>query len=228
MVLVRNLMLLFLAVTLSLAGCGDKSSDSGSTAEAIIANMRQAYATCATYQDTGVVTTTDQTLTSSTISFTTAYVRQNRFRFEFQGTGVPEPYIVWRDGTEVLSWADINPGTKTEDSIGMALATATGISDSSSATIPSLLFSDEMGLYFDVQSPQRMADDEVNGVNCYQIQDNSVINPSTIWIDKKTYLILRIKTRYTSPDLSFETVTTYAPIANGAIPDEALAFNPPQ
>lgn len=231
-------------ILLSLAGCGNESSSSltangttinGLTAEAILRQMRQTYASCNTYQDSGVVNVTynqNSVITSrDEISFLTAFVRPDRFRFEYKDL-VPdlEPrYIIWGDGSEVLSWWDINPGIRTEDSLSIAIAGATGVSEGSAATIPSLLISDQVGLYFDITESQRLDDDSVNGFNCYRIYGMSGGDPITLWIDTKTFLIQRIKSLHTSsPNYSYEIMTTYTPLADGDVTDAMLAFNPPQ
>jgi outer membrane lipoprotein-sorting protein len=224
---------LLFSIVFNLAGCGKESSSSGLSAETFLAQMRQTYASCQTYQDTGVVTTTFSQSSGNWIDekpFLTAFVRPDRFRFEYKEmpSSVEYRYIIWRNGAEVLSWWDVTPGIKTEDSLSTAIAGATGVSGGSAATIPSLLISDQVGLRFEITQAQRFDDEEINGINCYRIQGNFASDLATIWIDTKTFLIRRIKTQHTFPDFSTETVTTYMPIADGAVADDLLAFNPPQ
>ncbi len=128
----RNIFLFSIAL-FSLAGCGNDSSRSGPTAETILAQMKQTYANCQTYQDTGVVTTTFIQSSGNWIDekpFLTAFVRPDRFRFEYKETqsSAEYRYIIWLNGAEVLSWWDVTPGIKTEESLDMAIAGATGVS----------------------------------------------------------------------------------------------------
>ena len=77
---------------------------------------------CTNYQDTGVrsVTYTQNSINTSTdqLSFSTAFVRSERFRFEHKDLLIPSQpsYIIWRNGEDVLSWWDIVPGIQTQES----------------------------------------------------------------------------------------------------------------
>jgi hypothetical protein len=54
--------------------------------QAILGRCRETYATCASYRDTGLVRTvmTAPIEHTSVIHFRTAFVRPDRFRFEFE------------------------------------------------------------------------------------------------------------------------------------------------
>jgi outer membrane lipoprotein-sorting protein len=228
----RNIFLFSIAL-FSLAGCGNGSS-SGFTAETILAQMKQTYASCETYQDTGVVTTTFIQSSGNWIDekpFLTAFVRPDRFRFEHKETqsSVEYRYIIWRNGAEVLSWWDVTPGIKTEESLDMAIAGATGVSSGSAHTIPTLLLPNEISgrQLTDITEARRIDDAEIDSINCYRIQGKYAGDPITIWIEAKTFLVRRIETQHTFTDFSTETVTTYSPVVNGIVSDDMLAFNPP-
>lgn len=229
----RNILLLSIAL-FSLAGCGNNSSSSGLTAETILTQMKQAYSSCQTYQDTGVVTTTFIQSSGNWIDekhFLTAFVRPDGFRFEYIETqsSVEYRYIISRNSAEVLSWWDVTPGIKTEESLDMAIACATGVSSVSAHTIPTLLLPNVIsgGRLTDITEAQRIDDAEIGGVNCYRIQGKFVNDPITIWIEANTFLVRRIETQHTFTDFSTETVTTYMPVVNGVVADDMLAFNPP-
>lgn len=230
LIVLRNLSILLLVASFNLGGCGNQSSNADPSSQEILAQMNQAYANCTTYQDTGVVTTTFINSTGRTTiqkPFFTAFVSPDRFRFEYKDSlsSTAPPYIIWRDGVEVLSWSIINPGIRTEDSIGTAIARATGVSDGSAATIPPLLLP-EIGLRMFYGETQRIDDAVIDGVNCFRILENAT--GDTVWIDAKTFLIRRIEAQHTFSDFSTETVTTYNPVFNGVVTYEMLAFNPPQ
>ena len=223
-------LLLVLIALFNLIGCSSSESSlpTDPSAETIINRMREAYANCTNYQDTGVrsVTYTQNSINTSTdqLSFSTAFVRSERFRFEHKDLLIPSQpsYIIWRNGEDVLSWWDIVPGIQTQDSLSMAIAGATGVSQGLAVTIPSLLIPDQVGLYYIIPDAQRLQDAVVDGVNCYRIIDTS---GSTYWIDAKTYFIRRIEAY--SIDFSAIIVTMYNPIVDGTVSDDALAFNPP-
>jgi hypothetical protein len=54
----------------------------------------------------------------------------------------------------------------------------------------------------------------------------------TIWIDKQSFLVRRIDSEHTLPQVSFQTTTTFDPIAGADVPvdvpDDLLEFNPPE
>ena len=50
--------------------------------------------------------------------------------------GEPNSVTVWRDGKDVQTWWDLTPGIKKPESFALALAGATGVSSSSSHTVP--------------------------------------------------------------------------------------------
>lgn len=229
----RNIILFSIAL-FSLYGCGSNSSSSGLTAETILAQMKQTYSSCQTYLDTGVVTTTFIQSSGNWIDekpFLTAFIRSDRFRFEYQEThsSVEYRYIVWRNGADVLSWWDVKPGIGTGESLDMAIAGATGVSSGSAHIIPALLLPNEISgrQLSDITEARRIDDAEIDSVNCYRIQGKFANDPITIWIEANTFLVRRIETQHTFPDFSTETVTTYTPVVNGVVTDDMLAFNPP-
>lgn len=226
----KSLLLVSLA-TLSLIGCGNSSESSlDPSAETIISRMRQAYATCNSYQDTGVQSSTYSPSSSTDEkSFSTVFVRSEQFRFAFKDLQMSSQpsYIIWRNGADILSWWDIDPGIQTEDSLAMAIAGAYGVSLGLSGTIPSFLMPDEAGLYYTIPNAQRLDDAVVDGVNCYQVIYTFGNDQITYWIDAKTYLIRRVETLSSFNDFSTSVVTTYNPIVDGPVSDDALAFNPP-
>src|SRR5581483_3621770 len=123
------------------------------TAEDILTTAEAAYARCRTYADTGCVRTVflepdGRTDFVSTTPFETAFVRPDRFRFEFS-THHPKTtefsrYIIAASGPEVQAWWDIRPGVERPESLAMALAGATGVSGSAAHTVPSLLMPDRV------------------------------------------------------------------------------------
>lgn len=209
------------------------------TANEIFVLMVQAYRDCKSYADSGVVKTSfimpNGRVRTVEEPFTTAFVRPDRFRFEFQdksgGGDRSTRYIVWRQGAQVQTWWDVKPGVATQPSLQLALAGATGVSGGSAYTIPGLLLGDEMGGWrlTTLQDATRIEDASLDAVNCYRIQGKHGSELMTIWIDSTTFLVRRIDTGHVFENFRTEQITTYdAPAINSPVSDEKLAFDPPQ
>src|ERR1041384_6459162 len=105
--------------------------------------MSTVYATCKSYRDTGVLTNAFSADFIDVKTFQTVFVRSVRFRFEFQNDK-RKRYIVWAQSNEVLTWWDIDPGTKKHPSLDDGLAGATGVSSGAAHTIPVLLLPNDI------------------------------------------------------------------------------------
>jgi hypothetical protein len=86
------------------------------TAENILARVEKTYAACDTYRDSGSVTTiffSERGKRTVEQPFTTAFVRPDRFRYEFLDRRCEEEfdrYLVWCEGDEVRSFAEVERG----------------------------------------------------------------------------------------------------------------------
>src|SRR5438477_379323 len=93
------------AVVLPLSA--DEPKPQALKAQDVLDRMAKTYAGCKSYHDSGVVKTVFvQANGNRTVEkpFTTAFVRPDRFRFEYkekEGGGPERRYIVWRQGKEV-------------------------------------------------------------------------------------------------------------------------------
>ena len=202
-----------------------------------LAAMAKAYAECSSYHDTGTVTTkyTQGGSESSRRVFKTAFVRGATFRFEYSDVDegeVGKPYIVWADAHSTRSWWHVKPGVKTELSLSMALAGATGVSGGSAHTIPRLLLPDAIGgwVITQVVNPRCEGEELVAGRACLKIVTKHPFgSPLTLWIDKETHLVRQLFEQQDLKDkgLAWEETTTYAPEANVNIEPAELEFNPP-
>jgi hypothetical protein len=162
--------------------------------------------------------------------FKTAFVRPDRFRFEYTETapdGLRKRYIVWRSGSRVQSWWDIAPGIEEPESLGLALAGATGVSGSSAHTIPALLLPREVTgrRLTDMTDIKRIADAPLRGVDCFRLEGRFAKLPRTVWVDRKTLVIRRIDWEYTSPTSHWKQMTTYEPKINEGVAQEFLEFD---
>lgn len=224
----------------SSSGCRKESAGKGEhqlTGKQIIDKMAHAYSSCKSYYDEGVVTTVfhdKRGRRTEKLSFTTAFARPDRFRFEFRefrnGGQEYEQYIVWRDGESVRTWWSIQPGIENETSLGMAIAGATGVSGGSAYTIPSLLLPDEIGGrgLTDLTRLEVLDDEDVNAVPCSKIQGRERSGDvNTLWVEKGSYLVRKIAEQHSFSDFWTETTTTYNPQFDVDILPAQLEFNPP-
>src|SRR5947207_3211226 len=99
--------------------------------------MKEAYASLASYSDSGIVRTYRIPLTPHEITFTTSYVRPGLFKFAWV---MPHPYpplsyikwrsAIWSNDSGAYIWWDIEKekGPSRVDDLRMAVAGATGVS----------------------------------------------------------------------------------------------------
>lgn len=237
------------------------SEEKALTARQILDRVDAAYASCKTYRDTGVVRTVYFTESIgkhvTEEHFATAFVRPERFRFQYferkerpKRTGPilfarkesvledSPPYIVWRDGKDIRTWWHLHAGIEAERDLSFALAGATGVSGGSAHTVPSLLMPTEISGRKLTALPNavRVEDSLLGQTSCYRIDgtialdrnENPKEQPTQIWIDRKTFLILRIDEQSQFDDFRTEETTTYEPAFDGEIPEELLAFGAPE
>lgn len=205
-------------------------------AKAILADMAKVYETCTSYRDTGTVKTEFHPIGMGNIKpFSTAFVRPDRFRFEFKdGDGSLSQfrkYIVWRDGKQVKSWWYIGSKEEKKTSLGMALAGATGVSGASAHTIPRLLMAKEVGGWpiYDLKDLSLLDDERVDGRDCFRVSGRHSQGDTKyeILIEKKRLLVLKIRQESVLKATTAVTETKYDPYINEEIPDAAFKFNVP-
>lgn len=209
----------------------------GLTAREILDRMEKTYSSCKSYRDSGVVKTvyiTAKEKRTEERPFTTAFVRPDRFRFEYR-RGIEGPrggesrYIVWRNGPEVETWWDFRPGFAKPESLNMGLAGATGVSGGSAHRIPALLLSEVEGRRLtEIKDARRIDDATFDNVDCFRIEGKFLDDPMTLWIDKASFLVRKIDEQNDFGDFQTEETTTYDPVVDGEVPEELLAFNPPE
>jgi outer membrane lipoprotein-sorting protein len=192
------------------------------TAQQILDKMATTYATCKSYRDSGAVTNVFTPQHVDVKPFRTDFVRPDEFRFEYDDPDPEKPYIVWAKGDEVRTWWYVRPGVQTPSSLGLGIAGATGVSGGSAHTIPNLLLPDQIGgrSMASLTDLTRLSDDTVDDTPCFKLQGKFADRPTTLWLEKGTYLILRIAedTKLT------RTTTVYRPEVDKEIPAEELEF----
>lgn len=206
-------------------------------AHEVLGRMAKTYVDCKSYRDSGVVKSVLIIpvigIQTTEKPFATAFVRPDRFRFEFKamGSGGGSRFIVWQDGNDVKTWWDLKPGVVKVESLGLALAGPTGVSGGSAHTIPALLLPREVGgrRLTDITEPKRVDDAKIDNADCFVVDGQFGDRPMTLWIDKRTFLVRQIAEQDRLDNFTrVETTTTYDPIIDDIVPDEKLAFDYPQ
>jgi hypothetical protein len=109
--------------------------------------------------------------------------------------------------------------------MGMALATATGVSAATSHNIPRLLMPDEVtGFSFALDNwvDGTSEEESVTGRICYKLSGHYPLSPTTpvtLWVDKETFLIRKV--------FSNSATVTYLPQLNVAIEQSTFQFQRP-
>src|ERR1044071_9484572 len=104
--LMRNGQIFRIALVVVLSAIGYAEPQSTLTSGDIADRTKSVYAECSSYHDTGKVTTVffenDRQRTVEK-PFQTAFVRPDRFRFEYRDESLPAGtrYIIWRVGANV-------------------------------------------------------------------------------------------------------------------------------
>lgn len=200
----------------------------------ILDKMVSVYASCSSYADQGQVKTTFYEASGPRTTnrpFSTAFVRPSRFRFEFEDRRSDDRgshYTVWRDDSAIKSRWTIKPETRTFETLSQALAGATGVSGGSAITVPSML----MGDLRDTHRIQTLTQLNLRGEEklgdrmAYRIEGRDWrISLLTIWIDKESFLLLKIHEKKQLKHVASESTTTYQPRININISPDKLAFN---
>jgi hypothetical protein len=227
----------------------------------ILDAMADAYASCVSYRDSGSVVTKfvfqdSEKNRNSATTFKTTFVRPDRLRFEFTAEAMGDGRcIVWSRGQQAWTWFDSDPGVGEAESLGLALAGATGISGGSAHTVPVLLLPGEVSgrrLGDNVAEAASVGDEMFGGVTCYRLalhkkqnaaaderfrqevlnttgqpMEKWVHSPQLVWIDRGTFQIRRIEDATQYDSFRAETVTTYEPAFGVTISEDELRFAPP-
>lgn len=201
--------------------------------------MIAAYESCQSYLDMGRVQTvflTKQGRRTVVKPFSTAFVRPDAFRFEFQSRRGEEEwdrYIVWKQGTAVKSLWTMNKQEREFGQLSLALAGALGVSSRASHIIPILLMPDSINSESlkTLKELKLLGEEPVEKRAAYKIEGQDFRGVTmTVWLDKESQLILKVfqknKVEPVNGGESFETETTffYEPQINAKVPAARLEF----
>ena len=214
-----------------------KTAPDNLTADDIIRQMAKVYAASRSYSDEGIFTSvfisTERTRTIEKL-FKTAFIRPDRFRFEYREKNNPggnSHYIVYKNGEDIKVYWNIGPEMASKiTTLSEALAAAAGISSGTARNVPTMLIPAESQFrnaitFYD---PQRIEDEDFDGVDCFRISDPADYRRLNLWIGKKDFLLRKMYREQNYDDFSARETTTYKPIINGVIKDNMLEFNSPK
>jgi outer membrane lipoprotein-sorting protein len=208
-------------ISLTIATTLSATLQTALTPRQILARMADVYASCTSYRDEGKVVSPYEE-----ISFVTFFERPSLFRFEYRRSGPrADRYVIWRTAPgDAHSWWTIRDSSN--QSMSMAIATATGVSAASSHNIPRLLMPDEVtGFSFALDNwvdGTEVQEESVNGRICYKLSGHYPLSPTTpvtLWVDKETFLVRKI--------FSNSATVTYSPQLNVPIEQSTFQFQPP-
>jgi hypothetical protein len=175
-------------------------------ADAILHQMAHTYSTLASYTDTGAVRVLSpggDLFTETT--FETAFARPKLFRFAWvahhpdpRRRGLELRSVIWSDGTRAYeqygtAYAVHSQLGKVQvaESLGMAIAGATGVSEGAAHTVPRLLMPEIEGFSLEeLQTPVIVAIEDIEGTACYHIRGSHPTGGKIdIWLGNSDYLI---------------------------------------
>jgi hypothetical protein len=202
------------------------------SAQQILDRMVSVYASCKSYMDKGRVKQVFPGARGQVVRkpFTTAFVRPSHFRFEFSEDDefTSQQFVAWRDHTSIRSWWSIQRETKYHETLAEPLCNATGISGTSAIVVPSMVFQnlgDTRRIQF-MTELRLIGEEKVSGRAAYRIQGKDFTNRwlTTVWIDKETFLLIKLFEKQKSKTVNVELTIEYEPQINIDVPPEKLTF----
>jgi len=171
-------------------------------ADDVIQNMVLKYGNCQTYQDLGRVEG-GQGITT----FKTYFVRPNKFRFDwiYEDRGSNS---IWSDGLKVFSRHSSKGELEEEPDLSMAIAGATGVSQGTAHTVPTLLMPDlEVSLSSQTllkRFPDEFWESEIESDDnvielfgkkcdsiCHRVRSTKANNQADLWIRMSDYALVK-------------------------------------
>jgi hypothetical protein len=218
----------------------------------ILHRARWVYATCLTYQDRGEVVARilpvehGGLIDTTRMPFSTAFVRPDRFRFEWAEAEVgPEvewerALILWNAEGVRSSWS-LGAGVESHETVHAPIGAFTGVSDGSAYTVPTLLIPGGTGRDslkadgFALRGRAVIGDRE-----CYELHRSNDLGTRTLWLGCADFLLRRVfetceidgakmeellksadvEVERDFPTFRDESTTTYEPIVDAPIDPE--------
>ena len=202
-------------------------------ARRIVDRMVKTYAQCKSYRDSGVISSVffknaDSPEFTVEHSFTTAYVRPDRLRFEIKDEDANRLLIV-ANRQNIQTWWDVEPGIQKPESLELAMAQALGFTGADVSRIPAMLMPQELDGLADLEMivPKQLEDAKLQDVVCFRLEYNYRDEQFTLWIDQQSYLVRQINERIDADGITIERTTTFDPMIDGKITGSMLEFDPP-
>lgn len=204
----------------------------GAKANELIAMVVDVYRTAKSYRDTGTIIAYDAYGESERdhVTFKTAFVRPDRFRFEWR-----EPWpidgsvrrVVWSDGREARTWWQVPLGDdldEIEPSLDLAIAGATGVSRGTAHTIPSLLLAPhvEGRSLKDMIRPRIERDTTLGERRVWVVAGLYGSCLLRVFVDQQTLLVLRVDESQSEDHGLLDSTTTYQPELDPKITESEL------
>lgn len=186
----------------------------------ILRDVENCYASLKAYSDDGEMSSDGTGFRAKHARFLTRFVRGKGFRFEVVAVDTGREYnrnIVWSRGKKAWMYME-DVGGKDERPLAAGLSTISPTSGYEAMLIPELLMPQEFrgnALESDFKDIQSAQDTRIDGKPCEVLRlTNRHAMTLTIWIDKKSRLIIRA-------DEGSESIR-YTPKANPALKEEDL------
>jgi len=211
---------------LAIAQSSSAQPSSQLTAEEILERVSSVYASCRSYADEGEVSTQVVIGSNPMVQdFTTAFVRPDKFRFEFRASHRGTRFVVWKAGA--LEFAEWPTGVRPAE-IDETLLNLFTTSHGAAVTVPALLFPEVFhgpGLFASLASIKLSGEEKIDGHRTFKIQAYLQNEPFTLWVDTNQFLILKVEQKSRLGRMDLRTITKYRPVVNAAISPDRLAFN---
>jgi len=229
------------------------SASSEMTAADVLSRVCDAYGSCETYRDSGMMFQESTDLNGdawpadpmdprkgarAARPFRTAWTRSGRFRFEYVDSCDPGAarYVIWASGMDVRAgWGEASE-TSGPVTLEHALGAASGVSWGVSGELPiaclvgiktaaTILPSGE-------ETAELISDECIMGRRCMRIRLDAPGRPpfgpanQTLWIDAETFLVRRIESTLTTAISEIHILVEYSPEANPSLSGKDLDFEP--
>lgn len=226
-----------LSIPMSVVVSMEDGAGQGANAEepaAIIERLLERYRELESYQDSGVAKTVffknEQVDRVVERPFKTAWVRPDRFRFEYSEKllmgRANHRYIVWMHGDDVQSQWTLKGAPRREQGLLRAIAGATGVSGGSAHLVSSMLIPETLGtgVIGQLETMKRIADGELGERRCYRITGELEQSTYTVWIDREEPILRRVDVAKTFESFRTETEIRIEPKLNEPVAEEDLEF----
>ena len=198
----------------------------------------ETYRLAESYRDSGVVQDSGRYLFrryEDKATFTTIFARPDHLKCEFfrgdalmfavwnAGNG-PRTWSGWRNKVDCYDWCP-----KEHTPIGLAIASATGVTRGTAYIITRLLLPDQVeGRLLTAITESEMAGHEtVDDHDCWVVKGKLAGSACRVWFDKDSYIIRRVTESFNALVFNGEKTIDIKPELNVPIDPDAFQFAPP-